>query len=535
MPGKRSVIVYDTTLRDGSQGEGVSFSLDDKLRLFRAIDSLGVHYIEGGWPGSNPKDREFFAALRKTGKRRARLVAFGSTRRPGVRAGTDANLRLLAESGAEAACLVGKAWDLHVAQALRTSLEENLRMISSSVGFLKRRLAEVFFDAEHFFDGLKSDPEYAMAALDAAWRAGADAAVLCDTNGAALTRETGEAVGLVRRRFPGRLVGIHCHNDIGMAAANSVEAVLQGAGLVQGSLNGFGERTGNADLATVIPVLELGSGIRCLGAANLRRLTNASRFAYEMAGLPRRDFQPFVGASAFAHKGGLHVSGISRNRRTYEAFRPELVGNRRRILISELSGRASIIARFPVLARNPGRQREALDEIMRLENAGYAFENADASLELLILRLLGRHRPAFELLSFRASSEERAEGLRLSEASVKLRVGGEEFHTVSEGPHGPVSALDLALRKALSPVYGFVEALRLTDYRVHIVDAMAASAASVRVVIQSREGRDGWGTLGVSENILDASCQALVDSFQYLVMRHGGPKAARGLRRPDRA
>ncbi|MDR1519911.1 MAG: citramalate synthase [Planctomycetota bacterium] len=527
MPGRQPVLVYDTTLRDGAQGEGINFSLDDKLRLAGALDRLGVHYIEGGWPGSNPKDSEFFAAVRRTGRLRARLAAFGATRRVGVRAASDPNLRLLAESGADAAGVVGKAWDLHVREVLRTTREENLAMISSSIAFLKRRLAEVFFDAEHFFDGWRSDPEYALAALEAAFRAGADAAVLCDTNGGALPGEAGEAVAGVCRRFPGRLIGIHCHNDSGMAAANSVEAVLRGAGMVQGSLNGFGERAGNADLCSVLPVLELGRGRRCLGARNLRKLTDLSRFAYELANLPRRDFQPFVGASAFAHKGGLHAAGMARSPGAYETFRPEAVGNRRRVLISELSGRASLLSRFPALARNPRRQREALEAIRRLENDGYAFENADASLELLILRLLGRHQPPFRLLSFRASSEERLGGLRLSEASVKLRVGEEEFHTVSEGPHGPVSALDLALRKALIPAFGFVGALRLTDYRVHIVNAQAGSAARVRVVIQSREGREGWGTIGVSENILDASCQALVDSFQYQILRRGG-RAGRG-------
>ncbi|MDR2391677.1 MAG: citramalate synthase [Planctomycetota bacterium] len=526
-----NVIVYDVTLRDGPQGEGVNFALDDKLRLFRVLESLGVAYVEGGWPGSNPKDRDVFLAMRGTGRRRAKLVAFGSTRRAGIRAGADANLRLIAESGADAACIVGKTWDLHVADVLRVAPGENLDMIASSVAFLRRRMPEVFFDAEHFFDGIRNDPEYALAALGAAVRAGAAAVILCDTNGGALTRETGEAVELVRSRLPDVLVGIHCHNDAGMAEANTVEAIRRGAGLVQGSLNGFGERTGNADLCTVIPVLELGLGIRCLGRRNLLKLTNASRFAYELASLPRRDFQPFVGASAFAHKGGLHMAGISRNTATYEAFRPELVGNRRRILISELSGRASIIARFPILARNPARQREALSEIRRLESAGYAFENADASLEILILRLLGRYRPAFEVQSFRSLSEEKRDGFCLSEASVKLQVGREEFHTVSEGPHGPVSALDLALRKALVQAYPFVEELRLTDYRVHIVNAQAASAASVRVVVQSRDGRDGWGTVGVSENILGASFQALVDSYQYQVMRRGGPILSRSRKR----
>ena len=523
---RRRILIYDTTLRDGQQGEGVNFSLEDKLRLVGALDGLGVHYIEGGWPGSNPKDREFFAAMRKSRLRRARLAAFGSTRRAGVKAKDDDNLRQLAASGADAACIVGKSWLLHVREVIRVSREENLDIIGSSVIFLKKRLPEVFFDAEHFFDGAAEDPEYAFKALAAALEAGADGLILCDTNGSTPTRETAEATALAVRRFPGTLIGIHCHNDLGMAAANTVEAIRNGAGMAQVTLNGFGERAGNADLCAVAPALELGLGLRCLGPRNLLKLTNASRFGYELANLPRRDFQPFVGANAFAHKGGIHVSGVARNRRAYEAFRPELVGNRRRILISELSGRASVIARFPVLARSRSRQREALAEIMRLENSGYAFENADASLEILILRLLGKYRPAFELLSFRASSEERKDGTRLSEASVKVGIDGLEFHTVAEGPHGPVSALDLALRKALAPVYGFVEDFSLVDYRVHIVNAQAGSAARVRVVNQFRDGREAWGTVGVSENILDASCRALVDSFQYLILRHGGPRPA---------
>lgn len=527
MAKNRSVAIYDTTLRDGSQGEGVNFSLEDKLRLFRALDAIGVRYIEGGWPGSNPKDRDFFAAMRGIARKNAKLTAFGSTRRAGNRAETDPNLRTLADSGVDAACIVGKAWDLHVTDALRVGLEENLDMIASSVSFLKKRLPEVIFDAEHFFDGFNRNPEYALAAIKAAIAAGADIVTLCDTNGAALPHEVAEIVADVARRFPETPLGIHCHNDAGMAAANSVEAVRCGAALVQGCVNGFGERAGNADLCIVIPALELRCGLRCIGARNLRALTSLSRFAYELANQPGRDHQPFVGASAFAHKGGLHVSAMARNRIAYEAFDPGAVGNTRRILISELAGRASVAARFPELAKNPAKQQAVLDEVMRLEKEGYAFENASASFELLAMRLLGTYRPAFELLGFRASSEERKGNVCLSEASVKLRIGDVELHTVSEGLHGPVSALDQALRKALLHVYPYADDLRLIDYRVHIVNAQAAAEAKVRVVIQSRDGRDAWGTAGVSENILNASCQALVESFQYMILRHGGIKSAK--------
>ena len=521
------VLIYDTTLRDGSQGEGVNFSLEDKQRLVHTLDDLGVHYVEGGWPGSNPKDVLFFEAMRKVKLAHTKLVAFGSTRRAGNKAAKDPNLSALAESQAHAVAIVGKSWDLHVRDVLRVSPEENLDMIASSISHMKKLAAEAFFDAEHFFDGFRRNPEYALSTIEAALEAGADGVVLCDTNGGSLVEEITQVVDAVHLRFPEALVGIHCHNDAGMAVAASVEAVRHGAGMVQGCLNGFGERTGNADLCSVIPVLELKCGRSCIGSRNLRKLTAASRFAYELANLGRRDHQPFVGASAFAHKGGLHVAAMARNDLTYEAFPPEAVGNDRRILISELSGRASVIARFPELADQPDKQKAILDEVMRLESEGYAFENADASLEMLVMRLLDVYEPAFDLLGFRASSEERKGSVCLSEASVKLRIGEVELHTVSEGLHGPVGALDLALRKALLHVYPFFDDLRLTDYRVHIVNAQAAAEARVRVVVQSREGDDSWGTVGVSENILNASCQALVESFQYLIMRHGGRKAAK--------
>ncbi len=535
--GKRPadrITVYDATLRDGAQGEGVSFSLQDKTRLAAALDDLGVDYLEGGWPGSNPKDMDFFREMRRNPLARARLVAFGTTRRKGIKPSEDANLKSLLAAKTPAAALVGKTWDLHVRDALRVSGEENLDMIASSVAYMKKRVETVFFDAEHFFDGFRNNPDYALRCLAAAAEAGADALVLCDTNGGSLVRETGGAVERVVRAFPGARIGIHCHNDAGLATANSVEAVLRGATMVQGCMNGFGERTGNADLCSILPLLELRCGRRCLGPKNLRKLTNASRFAYELANMPRRDNQPFVGDSAFAHKGGLHVSAMARNAATYEAFRPEAVGNTRRILMSELAGRAAVVAKFPVLSDFPERQKAVLDEVMRLESEGYAFENADASFELLVKKLLGVYEPSFELLGFRASTEEHGEALRLAEASVKVRIGPHLLHTVSEGPHGPVAALDLALRKALVHVYPFFDNLRLTDYRVHIVNAQAAVDARVRVVIQSSEGDDAWGTVGVSENILNASCQALVDSFQFMILRHGGKRAAVGRKRLHR-
>ncbi|MDR1613625.1 MAG: citramalate synthase [Planctomycetota bacterium] len=524
------VEIYDVTLRDGAQGEGVNFSLEDKLRLSQALDDLGVHYIEGGWPGSNPKDVEYFAAMRKTVLDHAILTAFGSTRRAGNPADRDGNLNKIAAARPGAATIFGKTWDLHVHDALRVTLDENLDMIESSIRYLRDRVGRVFFDAEHFFDGYRENPGYALKCLEAALSGGAERVILCDTNGGRMVHETTGTIDAVRRTFPDARLGIHCHNDSGLAVANSVEAVMHGAELVQGCINGFGERTGNADLCSIIPILELKAGRRTVGRQNLEKLTNISRFAYELANLSRRDFQPFVGASAFAHKGGTHVSAMARNTRSYEAVEPESVGNTRRILISELAGRASVLARYPELAAHPDKMNPLLEEIMRRENDGFAYENADASFEMLLKRFLGRFEPSFELLGFRAATEER-DGGSISEASVKVRIGDIDLHTVSEGLHGPVGALDLALRKALNHVFPFFDAIRLIDFRVHIVNAQAGTNAKVRVVIQSQEGDDAWGTVGVSENILNASCQALVDSFQYLVMRHGGKSAANFRRR----
>ncbi len=527
----KQVHIYDTTLRDGSQGEGVNFSLEDKVRLTHALDDLGVSFIEGGWPGSNPKDIEYFSLMSGTTLKNSRLAAFGSTRRAGNAAASDPFLKKIAEAKPDLACIFGKTWDLHVKEALRVSLDENLDMVESSVKYLKKRLGRVFFDAEHFFDGYDANPEYALKVVEAALEGGAEYVILCDTNGGRLVCEVAAGVAAVKTHFPDAGVGIHCHNDSGLAAANSLEALQQGATLVQGCLNGLGERTGNADLCTIIPILELKMGVTAIGRKNLAKLTGASRFCYELANMSRRDFQPFVGASAFAHKGGIHVSAMARNAKTYEAVAPESVGNNRRILISELAGRASVLARYPQLEKHPEKMKTVLSEVMRLENDGYAFENADASFELLIHRILGTHEPCFDLLGFRASSEERAGSRCLSEASVKLRIGDIELHTVAEAEHGPVAALDVALRKALIHVYSFVETVRLTDYRVHIVNAQAAANAMVRVVIQSQEKGHAWGTVGVSDNILNASCQALVDSFQYLVLLHGGRKAARRRKR----
>lgn len=524
----KTVEIYDTTLRDGSQGEGVNFSLGDKIRLTKLLDELGVHYVEGGWPGSNPKDMEYFAEVRKLRLKHARVAAFGSTRHATHAPSDDPNLRRLVAAKTPVITIFGKSWDLHVRDALRVPLEKNLEMIFSSVKFLRRKCDTVLFDAEHFFDGYAANPEYALRALEAAAEAGACALVLCDTNGGSLPGRVREVSALVCKRFSGLTVGIHTHNDGGMATANSVEAVLSGARHVQGTMNGFGERTGNADLTQVVPTLELKLGLRCLGAGKLAHLTEASRYVYETANLPLRDNQPFVGRSAFAHKGGVHVSAVARNAVTYEHVRPETVGNERRILISELSGRSNIAARARVdLSENPEAMRKVLEKIMEQENEGYAFENADGSFDLLVNRVLGVYRPHFELVGFRVMSEFRPGGERLSEATVKLRAGEQEFHTVSEGEHGPVNAMDKALRKALTPIYPELEQLHLIDYKVHIVNPQAAAEARVRVVVESAAGAATWGTVGVSANIIEASAIALVDSLEYLLLRADEAKARR--------
>ncbi len=517
----KRVEIYDTTLRDGSQGEGVSFSLADKLNITRALDDLGVHYIEGGWPGSNPKDMDYFLAVRKLKLKRAMVAAFGSTRHAKNTPAGDPNLRKLVAARVPVITIFGKSWDLHVRDALRVSLDTNLRMIASSIRYLKKKTGQVFFDGEHFFDGFNANPEYALKTLEAAAEAGARALVLCDTNGGNLPSRISEVTALVTDRFPGLAIGIHTHNDAGMAVANTVEAVKAGATHVQGTMNGFGERTGNADLLQVIPNLELKLGRRCLGKRNLRRLTEISRYVYEVSNVPLRDNQPFVGRSAFAHKGGIHVSAVARNSKTYEHVEPESVGNERRVLISELSGRSNILARSKVdLREHPEKMKEVLGRIMELENQGYAFENAEASFDLLIRKAVGTYKPYFDVQSFRVMSEIKQNDQRLSEATVKVKIRDQEYHTVNEGEHGPVNALDLALRKALAERYPIVKDVQLVDYKVHIVNAKAATEAKVRVVIESRDARDVWGTVGVSENIIEASWLALVDSIEYYLLKN---------------
>jgi 2-isopropylmalate synthase len=514
------VELYDTTLRDGAQSEHISFSVEDKLRIATKLDELGIHYIEGGWPGSNPKDVEFFERVKKLELTSSRIVAFGSTRRANARAEKDANLLALVDSGVDTVTIFGKSWDLHVKAALRASLEENLAMITESVEFLKEHGMRVFFDAEHFFDAYKSNPEYALAALSAAEQAKVDRLVLCDTNGGTLPFETMEIVRDVLGKVHTPL-GIHAHNDADTAVANSVIAVRMGAVQVQGTINGYGERCGNANLCSIIPNLKLKLGIDCITDEQLKRLTEVSRFVSEIANLPHQHNLPYVGSSAFAHKAGVHVDAVNKAPRTYEHVDPESVGNARRFLVSELSGRANIYVKareygIPLEKDSP-EVRLILQRLKEMEKQGYQFEGAEASFELLMKRALGIARPFFELEGFRVMVSTEREGIR-SEATVKVRVQDKHEHTAAEG-NGPVNALDNALRKALEKFYPVLKQVYLTDYKVRVLDTHEGTGAKVRVLIESSDGRKSWGTVGVSENIIEASFIALADSIEYKLMK----------------
>jgi 2-isopropylmalate synthase len=511
------IYVYDTTLRDGSQGEGVNFSLQDKVLIARKLDALGIDFIEGGYPLSNPKDAEFFVQMRDVALSHAKLAAFGMTRRRGVAAEDDTGLRALIEARTPVVTIVGKSWDLHVDEVLRVSHEENLLMIRDSVAFCRAEGRRVFYDAEHFFDGFKHRRDYAIESIRAAQDAGAETVILCDTNGGSLPEEVAEIVAAAREalRVP---VGIHCHNDCDLAVANTLAAVDHGAHQVQGTINGVGERCGNVDLCSVIANLAVKKrGYEVLTPASLQRLTELSRYVYETANMNFRSNQPFVGSSAFAHKGGMHVHAVARRPESYEHIDPKSVGNERRVLVSELSGQSNILAK--TLKHQLGDDRPLIAKILgrvcELENDGYQFEAAEASFDLLVRRMAGKHQPRFERISYRVNVEvDRDSGVPMTEATVKLRVNGGIQHTVCEGD-GPVNALDGALRKALEPYFPRLADVRLVDYKVRVINSRAATAARVRVVIESRDHHDVWGTVGVSENIIEASWMALVDSIEF--------------------
>lgn len=516
-----TIRLFDTTLRDGSQAEGISFSPHDKLRIAQELDRLGIHYIEGGWPGSNPKDNQFFQEAQKLRLGNARLVAFGSTRRKDMAAADDPSLQAIASSGAPAACIFGKSWDLHVEHALRATLDENLQMVRESVAFLKSRKLEVIYDAEHFFDGYRENPSYALKTLQAALDGGADNLTLCDTNGGGLPPTITQVVAEVRRAFPQAALGIHVHNDSGCGVANTLAAVEAGATLVQGVLNGFGERCGNVELATVIADLQLKMNRPVLSDAQLRRLSETVRVIAEIANIVPNDRQPYVGRSAFAHKGGVHVSAVARLARTYEHIDPALVGNERRILVSELSGKANVLYKSAHLLEGVDPDTDAgrvvLNALKRKELEGYHFEGAEASFELLVQKELKQYKPAFQLESYRVLVEGQGEGL-VTEATVKLSVNGRASHTVGEGD-GPVNALDHALRAALEPFYPALKEMTLTDYKVRVLDASAGTAAKVRVLIESRDHKQEWSTMGVSTNLIEASWLALVDAVEYKLLK----------------
>jgi len=510
--------LYDTTLRDGSQAENISFSVEDKLRIARKIDELGVHYLEGGWPGSNPKDMQFFKEMRNISLRHARVVAFGSTAKADTVPEEDRNLKALIKSGTPAVTVFGKSWDIHVKDALHISLAKNVQLITDTVAYLKQQCAEVFFDAEHFFDGFKAHPAYALQTLRAAARAGADCIILCDTNGGTLPDGLRNAIEEVKRQFPESPLGIHTHNDSEVAVANSLIAVELGISQVQGTINGLGERCGNANLCSIIPSLVLKRNLPCISRKQLSKLQDVSRFVYELANLQPLSHQPYVGRSAFAHKGGVHVSAICSKPQTYEHIVPGLVGNVQRVLISDLSGRSSILQKAREFKINISSKdpvvHEIVDRLKHLESQGFQFEGAEASFELLMMEALGTRRKYFELVGFRIISERKQGEESVCEATIMVKVGGRTEHTASLG-NGPVNALDNALRKALERFYPQLKETSLIDYKVRVLSSGEGTGSKVRVLVESGDGSHKWGTVGVSENIIEASWQALVDSINY--------------------
>ena len=522
MGKKEMVKLYDTTLRDGTQSEDISFQVADKIRIAQKLDELGIHYIEGGWPGSNPKDIAFFKEIKKESLSQAKIAAFGSTRRAKTTPDKDNNIRTLIQAEPDTVTIFGKTWDFHVKEALRISLEENLELIFDSLEYLKQNVGEVVYDAEHFFDGYKANPEYALKTLQAAQDAKADCIVLCDTNGGTMPYEVGAIIDEIKKTIKTPL-GIHTHNDGECAVANSLVAVEHGIVHVQGTMNGFGERCGNANLCSIIPALKLKMGRECVTDEQLKNLRVASRYIYELANLIPNKHAAYVGNSAFAHKGGVHVSAIQRHPETYEHIRPELVGNMTRVLVSDLSGRSNILAKaeefnINIDSKDP-MTMELLEEIKELENKGFQFEGAEASFELMMRRALGSIRHFFSVIGFRVIDAKSHEDEKpQSEATVQVKVGGRIEHTAAEGD-GPVNALDNALRKALESFYPSLKEMKLFDYKVRVLPAGKGTASVTRVLIESGDKSGRWGTVGVSDNIIDASYQALVDALQYKLLR----------------
>ncbi|MDY6795251.1 MAG: citramalate synthase [Actinomycetota bacterium] len=516
-PVTEDIKLYDTTLRDGAQMEGMSLSVEDKLKILRRLDEFGIHYIECGYPASNPKEAEFFRRVEEVELKQAVLVAFGSTRKAMIGTEKDRNLEELLRAETPVVCVVGKTWELHVRTALRTQLDENLYMIADSVDFMKRHDRQVIYDAEHFFDAYKDNPAYAMKTVKAAVEAGADWICLCDTNGGTMPWEVGEILREAGREIEVPL-SMHAHNDGECAVANSLVAVSEGASMVQGTINGYGERCGNADLCSIIPALVVKMGIPVVSPESLGTLTELSYFVSEIANIKPDSHQPYVGSKAFAHKGGMHVSAVMRNSETYEHIKPELVGNIQRIEVSELSGKSTIIVKGEELgqdlANSPEKVQEILEMVKEMEHSGYHFEAADGSFELLMRRSLGMQKIFFRLESFRVIMEKREDGKVVTEATIKVHVRGKRIIATAEG-NGPVNALDNALRLAIGRAYPELDDIDLEDYKVLILNPEKATAAITRVLIESGDGEKNWGTIGVSENIIEASWQALVDSIEY--------------------
>ena len=520
----KRIDIYDTTLRDGTQAEDFNLSVEDKVRIALRLDDLGIDYVEGGWPGSNPKDVQFFKEIQNYSLKHARIAAFGSTHQAKHKPDDDPNLNALVDAQTPVVTIFGKTWDIHVTDALRISLERNLELIENSLAWLRSRVETLFYDAEHFFDGFKKNREYAIQTLKRAISGGAECLVLCDTNGGTLPHEITEIIAQLKSELGEEVpLGIHCHNDAEVAVANSLTAVRAGVVHVQGTMNGFGERCGNANLCSIIPALVLKMGYSCKAGEKLDQLTSTSRFVTEIANLPHNKYQPYVGASAFAHKGGIHVSAVQRNPETYEHIRPELVGNVQRILVSDLSGKSNVLAK----ARQFGLGIESHDPIVldivsqlkELEAQGFQFEGAEASFELLMRKATGTTKKYFDLLAFRVIDQKcKEDDPPKAEATVMVKVGGQIEHTAAVG-NGPVNALDNAIRKALETFYPQLKEMSLQDYKVRVLPGRPGTGAKVRVLIESRDGHDKWGTVGVSHDIIEASWQALVDSICYKLMK----------------
>lgn len=532
--GRSTVDLYDTTLRDGTQREGLSLSCDDKLRIAKSLDAFGIAFVEGGWPGSNPKDVEFFRRAQEVELERTALAAFGSTRRAGIPAEEDPNLLALVESQAPVCTLFGKSWKLHV-ENLRTSFDENLRMIEESVAFLRKSGRRVIYDAEHFFDGFRDDGSYALETLRAAERGGAEVIALCDTNGGSLPWQIEEAVGRVKQAVAAPL-GIHAHDDGGLAVANSLAAVRAGARHVQGTINGYGERCGNANLCSIAPDLELKLGLRCLPDGALRELYELSHFVAEVANLAPNEHQAYVGRSAFAHKGGIHVSAQRRNAISYQHIDPALVGNEARVVVSELAGKSNLLSRAEELglSLSEGGEKELLEKIKEAESRGFSFEVAEGTVALMLQRKSPGHKAPFELLDYKVTVSQRGSGESNAEAVIKIKIGTQTAHTAGEG-NGPVSALDAALRKALLPLYPAVAGIHLVDYKVRILDGDSATRATTRVLIDSSDGHKTWTTVGASANIIEASWHALADGIEYGLTYKNSPAIPPETQQPPEA